>query len=149
MSQETKAKNKVIGTIVSVNVSNRKGISKEPVDSIELIEGFGVKGDAHGGSIRQVSVLFVESAKEVEGFKPGLFAENITIKRSNNNTNITMGDIIITDSVLLKLTEIGKECPRKCAIYYKLGSCIMPKAGLFFEVVKGGTVKKGDRVEFT
>ena len=134
------------GTVVSVNISKHKGTCKEPVENIELIEGSGVASDAHAGGIRQVSVLETESAKDIKEFKPGIYAENITVT-SAGLTELKIGDSIKVGEAVIKLTEIGKVCPKKCAIYYKMGDCIMPRAGLFFDVSKGGIVMKGDQVE--
>lgn len=134
------------GNVISVNISDRKGISKKPVSSIRLIRGNGVEDDAHAGGERQVSLLMIESAKKIKEFEPGLFAENITVNKIDLS-ELKLGDKIKINDTLLSLKEIGKTCPRKCAIYYKLGDCIMPKTGLFFDVIKEGTVKKGDKVE--
>ena len=134
------------GFVVSVNTSNRKGISKIPVESIKLKKDYGVEDDAHGGGKRQVSILTAESGNKIEEFKPGLFAENITTKDIELN-KLYVGDTIKIGKAILSLSEKGKVCPSKCSIYYKLGDCIMPKEGLFFNVIKEGIVKAGDIVE--
>jgi molybdopterin adenylyltransferase len=154
-AQSTNKKHLTAGRVISVNISDRKGTSKMPVKSISLKKGFGVENDAHGGSKRQVSILAVESLSSLKGagnhsnqieIKPGLFAENITTELIDLSS-LSVGDIINIGQTQLCLTEKGKVCPRKCSIYYKLGDCIMPKEGLFFDVVKEGVVQVGDIVE--
>jgi len=54
--------------------------------------------------------------------------------------------IRIGDSVLLRVTQIGKECHERCAIYYQAGDCVMPKEGIFAEVLSEGEVKIGDEI---
>jgi MOSC domain-containing protein YiiM len=44
------------------------------------------------------------------------------------------------------VTQIGKECHTRCAIYYQAGDCVMPKEGIFAEVVAEGEVKVGDEI---
>jgi MOSC domain-containing protein YiiM len=48
--------------------------------------------------------------------------------------------------VFLRVTQIGKECHTRCAIYYQAGDCVMPKEGIFAEVVTEGEVKVGDEI---
>ena len=55
----------------------------------------------------------------------------------------------IGDEVTLELSQIGKVCHKKCAIYYLAGDCIFPREGIFFEVVTGGTVSVGDSIIVT
>lgn len=122
------------------------------MDSGEFIENHGLKGDAHAGDWhRQVSFLAQESidkmiASGINGLDAGKFAENITttgilIHTLPNGTRLRIG------AAEFEITQIGKECHQKCAIFNKVGSCIMPQEGAFAKVIKGGTVHKGDRIE--
>jgi molybdopterin adenylyltransferase len=135
--------------IVSVNVSKAKGTIKEPVDNIKLCET-GVSGDAHAGIWhRQVSLLGRESFEkfsQLAGRMPawGEFAENITTE------GLVLYDCRPFDQlrigeVLLEVTQIGKSCHGdSCAIFREVGSCVMPKEGIFCRVLNGGTVSPGD-----
>jgi len=138
------------GIVISVNVSEKKSVRKKPVDEIRVIEDKGVKGDAHAeGGIRQVSLLAIESIeKMVEkgvNVKPGDFAENITTKGLDLlalpvGTKLSIGDAIF------EVSQHGKICHTKCNIYKTVGDCVMPREGIFCKVLKGGIIKKGDKI---
>ncbi len=138
-------------TVVSVNISEKKGTVKVPVPEIELNE-FGVASDAHSGKWhRQVSLLADESFDRfttAAGRKVnyGEFAENITTKGLELVNTHPLDRLIIGD-VELEITQIGKECHgTSCAIFKEVGNCVMPKEGIFARVLKNGTVKAGDEV---
>lgn len=144
------------GRIVSINRSPAKGVAKSPVLEAALIEGFGLEGDAHAGdAIKQVSLLAIESIKKQEfcpkvktgiGLKPGDFAENITTE-GLSLIELKVGDKLkVGAEVVLEISKIGKDCHRYCAIYYKLGDCIMPREGIFAKVLKGGIIRRGDEI---
>jgi MOSC domain-containing protein YiiM len=140
------------GTVVSVNISDRKGVRKKPVDTITLREEYGIEGDAHASSEwhRQVSLLAVESIKKMRDLgldvSPGDFAENITTS-GLDLVSLPVGTAItIGDEVIGEVSQIGKECHSRCAIYYQAGDCVMPKEGIFIRVLRGGKVKAGDRI---
>ena len=145
------------GTVVSVNVSEKKGTAKTPTDRLMLLPGLGVAGDAHAApGDRQVSLLMLESIEAArtgaecklnEGVElvPGSYAENITTS-GINLLALKLGDTLRAGAARLRVTKIGKECPRPCAIYYKLGSCIMPREGIFCEVLAGAEVRPGDEI---
>ena len=138
--------------VIAVNTSDKKGIEKRPVEQGEFIENFGLKGDAHGGDWhRQVSLLAQESinkaiAMGAEGLNAGKFAENITTEGIELHT-LPIGTRLEINGVLLEVTQIGKECHQKCAIFHKLGDCIMPREGIFAKVIKGGIIKPGDEIK--
>ena len=138
--------------VVSLAISKRKGTRKDPVESVHLIEEFGVEGDAHAGKWhRQVSLLAAESidSSRASGLTVGYgdYAENIATTGVDWKTIPVGTRVKIGDSVLLEITQIGKECIRKCAIYYQVGDCIMPREGIFARVLKGGTVYREDPIE--
>lgn len=137
--------------VLSVNISEEKGVIKKPVDQIILNEK-GVENDAHAGDWhRQVSLLAKESIdkfEEVLGRKLsfGEFAENIT---TEGITLYTMkpGDRLNIADVELEVTQIGKKCHGEgCAIFSQVGKCVMPKEGIFAKVLKTGTIKPGDEI---
>jgi len=137
--------------IVSIAISTKKGTRKKQVLEADLIKNFGIKGDAHAGPWhRQVSFLSsesIDSAKE-SGLDVtfGDFAENISTKGIDWK-NIPIGTRVgLGDFVKVEITQIGKECHNKCAIYYKAGDCIMPREGVFARVLTGGKIKCGDTV---
>lgn len=140
--------------VLSVNISEKKGVIKKPVNEIVLTEQ-GVENDAHAGDWhRQVSLLAKESIdkfEEVLGRKLefGEFAENIT---TEGITLYTMkpGDILNIADVELEITQIGKKCHGDgCAIFSQVGKCVMPKEGIFAKVLKTGKIKPGDKIIYT
>jgi len=146
------------GKIFSINYSKAKGVSKVPIKSALLIEGFGLDKDAHaGGGLKQVSLLSIESIrrqKECSKVKktglllgPGDFAENITTEGVELST-LKVGDRLrLGQSAIIEISKIGKDCHKYCAIYYKIGNCIMPREGIFAMVLKGAEIAIGDDIE--
>ena len=138
--------------IVAVCISKEKGGRKTDVGYAELQEGFGLVGDAHGGDWhRQVSLLAIESIDKMRAagldVGPGNFAENLTTQGVNLYTLPVGTRLRVGASVLLEMTQIGKECHDRCAIYHQAGDCVMPKEGVFATVINGGPVNTGDSVE--
>jgi cyclic pyranopterin monophosphate synthase len=137
-------------TVVSVNISEKKGVQKHPVKEIELVENHGIKGDAHAGPWhRQVSLL-AEEAIDIMRSKAGDFqinfgdfAENI-VTRGVDWTTVKIGGRIVIGEAEMEITQIGKECHSGCAISQTVGECIMPKMGIFAKVLKGGNVNAGN-----
>ena len=139
------------GEIISIAVSKKKGMRKTVVDSVTVVEDHGIQDDAHAGFLnRQVSFLSSESINlaKSEGLDVsyGDFAENFATKGIEWK-DLPLGTIVnIGNSVVVEITQIGKECHKKCAIYYQAGDCIMPKEGIFGTVIKGGEVETGDSI---
>ena len=139
------------GKVLAVNISEKKGTRKKDVRSCAIMKGFGLKDDAHGGPWhRQVSLLANESIEKMKalgldvGF--GDFAENITTQ-GIDLVHLPVGTPIrIGDTVILRVTQIGKVCHERCAIYYQAGDCVMPKEGIFAEVLTEGNVAVGDEI---
>jgi MOSC domain-containing protein YiiM len=142
----------VIGKIISINISDKKGVRKKPVKEAILKTDFGMEGDAHASSKwhRQVSLLALESIKKMQdkGLKvnPGDFAENITtegidLPKLPVGTKMTIGS-----DIEVEVSQIGKVCHTRCEIYNQAGDCVMPKEGIFVKVLKGGKVTEGDEI---
>ena len=140
-----------MGKVVAVNISEKKGMRKKNIERAILRENHGIVGDAHAGDWhRQVSLLALESIKKMQelGLKvnPGDFAENITTE-GVDLVSLPVGTKVKIGEALTEVTQIGKVCHTRCAIYYQAGDCVMPKEGIFVKVLKGGEVKVGDLVE--
>ncbi len=137
--------------VVSISTSRKKGTRKTQVDEAVLVQDHGFEGDAHAGAWhRQVSFLAAESieAARQKGLDVhfGDFAENIATEGIDWQ-NVPIGTQFgIGDTALVEVTQIGKECHQKCAIYYLAGDCIMPREGIFARVLKGGTIRTGDEI---
>ncbi|MDJ0763757.1 MAG: MOSC domain-containing protein [Myxococcota bacterium] len=140
-------------SVLNVCISETKGVQKKPVQAVNVIEGFGIEGDAHGGDWhRQVSLLADESAEKMRHLGaevgPGDFAENL-LTRGIDLHVLPIGSQIRVGDVLLEVTQIGKECHTRCAIYKVAGNCIMPTHGIFCKVLRGGTITPGMPIEVT
>ena len=137
--------------IVSLAVSKKKGTTKTCMSEITLLADHGVEGDAHAGTWhRQVSFLSAESIENAasQGLEVGFgdFAENIATT-GIDWTAVPVGTRFqLGDTAVVEITQIGKECHNRCAIYYKAGDCIMPKEGVFAKVIHGGTLRCGDEI---
>lgn len=140
------------GTIVSINVSSTKGVRKTPVQEARIIENSGIEGDGHASSEthRQVSLLAIESVRKMQAMgldvKPGDFAENITTEGLDLLALPVGTRLRIGQQVLAEVSQIGKECHTRCAIYYQAGDCVMPKEGIFVKIFTSGTIKVGDEI---
>jgi len=136
-------------SIVSLNISTKKGVRKIPVGSIDLRKEHGIVGDAHAGDWhRQVSLLADEDIDLMRGkgieLNWGDFAENITT-RGIELYSLPIGSILVVGDAELEVTQIGKECHNGCAIRTQVGDCIMPRRGIFAKVIKEGTLNCEDR----
>lgn len=142
-----------LGKVVAISISKKKGIPKTNVKSAKLIENFGIEGDIHAGNWhRQVSFLALESIdkmreKGLPNLRPGAFAENITtefleLPKLEIGTRMKIGK-----EAELEITQIGKECHSKCAIFIKVGDCVMPREGIFAKVIRGGEIFIEDEIQ--
>ena len=134
--------------VLAICTSKHKGTLKYEVEEANFIEEFGIEGDAHAGKWhRQVSLLAFEKIDEFRNkggnVDFGAFGENLVVDGIELN-KLPVGQRLTVGEVLLEVTQIGKECHDKCAIYYQVGECIMPKNGIFTKVLNGGNVKVGD-----
>ncbi len=139
--------------IVSISISKKKGTRKFQISKARAKKDHGLENDAHAGPWhRQVSFLSAENidhVRRVQGLDVsyGDFAENIatsgiTWERLPVGTRVRLGD-----SAVMEITQIGKTCHNKCAVYHQAGDCIMPRKGVFARVVKGGVIRVGDGIE--
>jgi MOSC domain-containing protein YiiM len=138
-----------VGTVIAVCTSAVKHVQKDDVGSAVLVEELGLEGDAHAGfAHRQVSLLADESIDKMglEDLRPGAFGENLTT-RGIDLIALQVGQRLrVGEEAVLEVSQIGKECVDRCAIYYKAGDCIMPREGIFARVIKGGRVNNGDTI---
>lgn len=139
------------GKVIAINISATKGTRKTNIGESYLYAEFGLKDDAHGGNwSRQVSLLAMESINKMikAGLKvgPGDFAENITTEGLDLMSLPIGTKFRIGEESLLEVTQIGKVCHTRCAIFYQAGDCVMPREGIFAKVLKGGRIKVGDEI---
>ncbi len=143
-----------MATITSINISKRKGTQKQPVGAepqVVLVDE-GLENDAHAGKWhRQVSFLAEESIAKARAMGlevgPGAFAENFTTE-GIDLLDLPLGtQLRLGSNVLVEISQIGKVCHTRCAIYHLAGDCIFPREGIFGVVLEGGTVKQGDAIE--
>lgn len=139
------------GKVLAVCISEKKGERKKNVGSCQLLENFGLQGDGHGGDWhRQVSLLATESIAKMRAagldVGPGDFAENLTTEGLELFSLPIGTRLQLSGGALLEVTQIGKICHDRCAIYYQAGDCVMPKEGIFARVLQGGLVSEGDSI---
>jgi MOSC domain-containing protein YiiM len=139
------------GKVIAVNISSKKGTRKKNVGSSCLLVGLGLQDDAHAApGNRQVSLLAQESIDKMTrlGLKvgPGDFAENLTTQGLDLLALPLGTRFRVGEGTLLEVTQIGKVCHTRCAIYYQAGDCVMPKEGIFAQVLEGGEIKVGDEI---
>jgi MOSC domain-containing protein YiiM len=140
----------VVGRVVSVNTSAATGVAKQPRPSVELAVDHGVAGDAHAGPWhRQVSLLAEESIERMRAcgadVSAGAFGENVTtrgvvVHELPLETRLRLGPCLV------EVTQIGKECHDRCAIFHQVGDCVMPREGIFVRVLRGGPLMPGDEI---
>ncbi len=141
----------VKGRVKTVSVSRKKGVKKTNVEQVRMLVDYGIERDAHAGKWhRQVSMLAMESILKIRNkgidVNPGDFAENITTEGIRLyclpiGTHMKLGE-----TVLVEVTQIGKECHNRCAIFHAVGDCVMPREGIFVRVLQGGVVRPGDGI---
>lgn len=134
--------------VIAICTSKEKGTSKTMIQEANVIEDFGIEGDAHAGKWhRQVSLLALEKIEEFRekgaNVDFGAFGENLVISGIELN-KLSIGQKLTVGEIQLEVTQIGKKCHDKCEIYYQVGQCIMPTNGIFTRVLKGGKVRVGD-----
>ena len=141
-----------MGKIVAVCTSEEKGTRKKNVGEGVLKVDFGLEGDAHGGDWhRMVSLLAMESIKKMQDkgldVGPGDFAENLTTEGLELCVLPLGTKLKIGETSIGEVTQIGKVCHTRCAIFYQAGDCVMPREGIFVRLLEGGKVKVGDPIE--
>jgi TatD DNase family protein len=140
-----------MGRILAICTSEKKGTQKKDTGQAEFKAGHGIVSDAHAGNWhRQVSLL---SFQKIEAFRSrgadvdfGAFGENLVVEGFDFAV-LPVGTRFRSGSVLLELTQIGKECHHHCQIFDRMGDCIMPREGVFVKVLEGGIIKNGDELE--
>jgi MOSC domain-containing protein YiiM len=142
-----------MATVIAVCKSDKKGTKKKDVGEGILKADFGLVGDAHADCCthRQVSLLALESIDKMRALglevKPGDFAENLTTEEIDLVSLPVGTRFSVGNEVVLEVTQIGKECHTRCAIYRQVGTCVMPEEGVFARVIKGGPVSAGDSIK--
>ncbi len=137
--------------IISIAVSKKKGTRKKSIEKAMLVANHGIENDAHAGPWhRQISFLPSESIDEAN--KKGLeltfgdYAENIATTGIDWKAAPVGAKFRVGEEAVVEITQIGKECHKKCAIYYQAGDCIMPREGVFAKVLAGGPIRVGDSI---
>jgi MOSC domain-containing protein YiiM len=141
-----------VSKVIAINISEEKGVIKNPIERGFFKINHGLDGDAHAGNWhRQVSLLGIESIKKmkavgIDSLATGQFAENITTE-GLTLYELPIGTKLKIGEVLFEVTQIGKECHKGCKIKDLVGECIMPKEGIFAKVLEEGYIKSGDNIE--
>ena len=140
------------GKVIAINISEKKGVPKRTIEEGFFEVDHGLVGDAHAGNWhRQVSLLGNESIEKmkaigIEGLCTGKFAENLTTE-GIDLWKLPVGTKLEIGETLQEVTQIGKECHTKCAIFHQVGNCVMPTEGIFTKVLKAGKIKINDLIK--
>jgi MOSC domain-containing protein YiiM len=163
--------------VVAVHRSTSHSFSKFAEDSITLVQGLGVQGDAHAGAtvqhrsraardprqpnLRQVHLLHAELFDELiatgHAVWPGELGENITTRGIDllglsTGTRLRIGD----SGALLEVTGLRNPCaqidrfqPGLMAAVLDRGARgkLVRKSGVMALVLQGGVVKPGDAIQ--
>lgn len=140
-----------MGRVIAVCISEEKGTQKHKVKEAEFVEDWGIRGDAHAGKWhRQVSLLSFDKICEFRNrgaqVEEGAFGENLVVE-GFDFAALPIGTRFCCGEVVLEMTQIGKECHHGCAIFQKMGDCIMPREGVFTKVLHGGLIREGDEFQ--
>ena len=139
-----------MGKIMAVNISEQKGTQKKNIHTAKVIEDWGIENDAHAGKWhRQVSLLSYDKIQEFRAkgaeIEDGAFGENLVVE-GFDFAKLPVGTKFRCNDVVLEMTQIGKKCHHGCAIFQKMGDCIMPREGVFTRVLHGGVIHEGDEL---
>jgi molybdopterin adenylyltransferase len=144
-----------MGRVEAICTGTRKGERKSPQSMARFSVGHGIEGDGHAGpGHRQVSILAAEDIatmreKGLPDLAFGDFAENVVVSGLDLGTLGLGSRLRLGSEAELGITQLGKECHSRCAIYYQTGDCIMPRLGVFARVLRSGTVATGETAEVT
>lgn len=147
-AQTEAASPSLTGTVRAICISDIRGVEKHAVPSAHLIRDFGIEGDAHAGKWhRQVSLLSYDKVKAFNergaNVADGAFGENLVVEGLDFRS-LPVGTVFRAGTAVLRMTQIGKECHSHCAIFKRMGECIMPHEGVFAEVLQEGDIQTGD-----
>ena len=139
-----------MGLLKAICISEKRGIQKTCVPAARLVADWGIEGDAHAGNWhRQVSLLSYDRVEEFRArgaeVADGAFGENLLVEGIDFRS-LPVGTRLSCGDALLEITQVGKECHNRCAIYHAVGDCIMPREGVFARVLQGGDIRPGDEV---
>ena len=139
-----------MGVIKGICISEKRGTAKHEIEEAVFVKDWGIEKDAHAGHWhRQVSLLSYEKIEEFrkKGAQIGLgaFGENLVVE-GFDFAKLPVGTKFRCNDVVLEMTQIGKKCHHGCAIFQKMGDCIMPREGVFTRVLHGGVIHEGDEL---
>ena len=139
------------GIVRAICISDIRGVEKHSIPEAHFLKDFGIEGDAHGGKWhRQVSLLSYDKIKAFNqkgaNVTDGAFGENLVVE-GLDFVNLPVGTKFYAGTTVLRMTQIGKECHSHCAIYQRMGECIMPREGVFAEVLQVGDIHEGDEMQ--
>lgn len=150
MGEKTEMTEMPKGIVKAICISDRRGIEKRSIPEGHFLVDFGIEGDAHGGNWhRQVSLLSYDKVKAFNergaNVDDGAFGENLVVEGLDFRA-MPVGTRLKCGSVELEMTQIGKECHSHCAIFKRMGECIMPREGVFAKVRREGIIRPGDEM---
>lgn len=164
--------------VIAVSRKAAHGIAKLNVDSIRLVAGHGVEGDAHFGTtvqhrsrvaqnpdqpnLRQVHLIHAELFDELAGkgfaVSPGDMGENITTQGLDLLAWPAGTELVLGESARIRITGLRNPCKQLNGHAPGLMSAVLDrddngalvrKAGVMAVVLDGGDVRAGDAIAVT
>jgi MOSC domain-containing protein YiiM len=163
------------GVVTTVSLSRTHTMAKSPADSIRIVAGLGIDGDAHQGetvkhrsrvardpsqpNLRQVHLIHAELHDELaaSGFpvEAGAMGENITTRGVDLLALPTGTRLRVGDDAVIEVTGLRNPCLQLEGIHKGLMAAVLDrdtddnlirKAGVMGIVTSGGTVRPGDPI---
>jgi len=150
------------GEVVGIYIAAAKGMTPAPVQSANAVAGKGLEGDRYFGAPRRSPSSGEEGGREVtlieaEAFEHIKRENGIELQHCEGRRNIVTRGIALNDLVGREFTVGGAKlrAVRLCHPCGYLEKKTKPgvkqaldmRGGLRCDVVEGGTIKAGDRVE--
>jgi MOSC domain-containing protein YiiM len=137
---------KVLGICLSLTRSD----PKKNIGSGQLQRDWGLVGDSHAGTEKEVSLLAEEDVQNLcckSGLiaEPGSFAENIRTE-GIDLSSMTRGSILQIGKAKLLIIQHGKDPSQPHTYNYK-GYSLLPTKGVFCKVIESGEVGIGDLIK--
>jgi MOSC domain-containing protein YiiM len=161
--------------VLGVFANGRHDFSKPPCDSVTLIEGLGIAGDAHFGAVvqhlydarrdptrpnyRQVHLIQAELLDEVNGkgfrVQPGELGENVSTRGIDLLALPTGTKLYLGPAAVIELTGLRNPCHQidkfqkglQAAVNAKAaGGGTIRRAGVMSVILKGGVVRPNDAI---
>lgn len=141
------------GEVVSLWIKRAHGRPMDPVPEIELVTGKGIRGNIDQGGWRHVTII------DEGAWRTATTELGIEVDPSARRANVlvrgidlydTRGRVLQMGGTLIRIGGETRPCQLMDDAQQGLRSALSPewRAGAFGQIVEGGTLRIGDRVEW-